>query len=568
MSDSSASSSDSQAASQSGREGSGSETRAGISLLGMGQLAILTVVAVASMRSLPTMATYGLGSITLYIIPAIVFLVPTALVAAELATGWQGGIYAWVREALGNRWGFLAIWLQWIQNVVWYPVQLAFIAAAVAFAIGQDQLANNGIFNAIVILAFYYLSTAITLAGGNLFAKVGSWGGIIGTIIPGILLIVLGVIWLADGQKSQTPLQASDVIPPFTGFASIVLIVSNFLAYAGMEVNAVHANQMKNPGRDYPRSILIATCLILGVFIVPTIMIAAMVPKSALGLTDGIMLSFRNFFEHYNLGWATYIVAAMIALGALASVVTWISGPSKGLLAAGKTGVLPPWMQRENKRGVQEGILGVQGAIVTVLALLFVIIPNVSAVFFTLVDMAAALYLIMYCLMFVAIIRLRRTQPDVHRSYRVPAVHFVAGVGLLASVLALALGFVPPSGLVGIPPSIYPYVMIAVIVVLGIPPLFFYAARKPSWRTTDQAGDPPDSPTGSTTGAAGSGTGAAGSGNKHPEHGHGTAERVREAREAAKHTAHEVEDRLKHGRHRRPHGGGAPSGSGGPEGVQ
>nr|WP_277813363.1 amino acid permease [Cellulosimicrobium sp. MM] len=85
------------------------------------QLAMLTVVVVASLRSLPAMASYGLGSVTLFIVPAILFLVPTALVAAELATGWKGGVFTWVREAFGERAGFVAIWLQWIQNVVWYP---------------------------------------------------------------------------------------------------------------------------------------------------------------------------------------------------------------------------------------------------------------------------------------------------------------------------------------------------------------------------------------------------------------------------------------------------------------
>ena len=89
-------------------------------MMTVSQLAMLTVVAVASLRSLPAMADYGLASILLYLIPAVVFLVPTALVAAELATGWKGGVYVWVREAFGNRIGFLAIWLQWIQNVVWY----------------------------------------------------------------------------------------------------------------------------------------------------------------------------------------------------------------------------------------------------------------------------------------------------------------------------------------------------------------------------------------------------------------------------------------------------------------
>lgn len=85
-------------------------------MMTVSQLAMLTVVAVASLRSLPAMADYGLASILLYLIPAVVFLVPTALVAAELATGWKGGVYVWVREAFGNRIGFLAIWLQWIQK--------------------------------------------------------------------------------------------------------------------------------------------------------------------------------------------------------------------------------------------------------------------------------------------------------------------------------------------------------------------------------------------------------------------------------------------------------------------
>ena len=87
--------------------------------MSIGQLAILTVVAVASLRSLPAMADYGLASVLLYLIPAVFFLVPTALVSAELATGWKGGVYVWVREAFGNRAGFVAIWVQWIENVVW-----------------------------------------------------------------------------------------------------------------------------------------------------------------------------------------------------------------------------------------------------------------------------------------------------------------------------------------------------------------------------------------------------------------------------------------------------------------
>lgn len=446
------------------------------------QLAMLTVVAVASLRSLPAMAGYGLGSVTLFIIPAIFFLIPVALVAAELATGWKGGVFTWVRLAFGERWGFQAIWLQWVQNVVWYPTQIAFIAASLAFVFLDPNLANSGLYTAIVILVIYWFSTFITLRGGNLFAKVGSWSGLAGTIFPGVLLIVFGAIWLGTGQPSETPLEASAIIPPFTGIASIVLIVSNVLAYAGMEVNAVHANDLKSPGKGYPKTVLIASILILGIFIFPTIAIAVAVPSSELGLTTGINLAFQTYFDTWGMSWATPLISLLIALGAFASVVTWIAGPSRGLLAAARSGYLPTFLQRRNKAGVQVGILNVQGIVVTLLAALFIFVPNINTAFILLVDMAAALYLIMYMMMFAAAMRLRRTHPNVTRSYRTPAMGLIATIGFLACLAAFALGFVPPEGFAaGAPGWAYPALVAAIVILLGVPPLIFYAARRPGW---------------------------------------------------------------------------------------
>ncbi|MCZ0709991.1 amino acid permease [Microbacterium paraoxydans] len=456
-------------------------SRPAVAVLGIGQLALLTLVVVASLRSLPAMAIYGLGSITLYLIPAVLFLVPTALVAAELATGWKGGVYVWVREAFGNRWGFTAVWLQWIQNVVWFPTQLAFVAGALAFVFLDPSLSSSGFFTAVIIIVCYWGATLVTLRGGDLFAKLGSWGGIIGTLFPAVLLIVFGAVWVFSGEKSQVPLEASAVIPPFTGLASIVLIVSNVLAYAGMEVNAVHVNQMKDPGKGYPRSVFLAAGLILLVFILPTIAIAVAVPKKELGLTNGIMLAFGEYFDHWDMGWATAVVSALIAAGALASVVTWVAGPSKGVLAAAETGLLPPLLQKRNKAGVQSGILMLQGTIVTILAAIFIIVPNVSAAFVALIDMAAALYLIMYMLMFASAMVLRRKAPDVLRAYRVKALPFVAGVGFFACLAAFLLAFIPPDGFTAFPAAAYPWIVGVVIVVLGAPPLLFYALRKPSW---------------------------------------------------------------------------------------
>ena len=228
--------------------------------------------------------------------------------------------------------------------------------------------------------------------------------------------------------------------------------------------------------------------LILLVFILPTIAISVAVPKKELGVTNGINLAFQEFFDHWGIAWGTPVISLLIALGAFASVVTWIAGPSRGLLAAARTGLLPPTLQRRNKAGVQVGILGVQGVIVTLLALLFVLVPNGNTAFIALVDMAAALYLIMYMLMFAAAIRLRRTKPDVVRTYRTPAMKFVAGVGLRRLRGRLHPGVHPPVRLHAVSPrprtrSSWPLV----VIVLGGPPLLFYAMRRPTWDKRTEA---------------------------------------------------------------------------------
>lgn len=289
-------------------------SKTGKAMMSVGQLAMLTVVAVASLRSLPAMADYGLASILLYLIPAVVFLVPTALVATELATGWKGGVYVWVREAFGNRIGFLAIWLQWIQNVVWYPIQIAFIAVSLSYVFGMGGLGSNGVYVAAVIIVLYWASTLVALRGGNLFAKVGSVSGLIGTLFPALLLIIFGAVWLAIGEPMHTSLHASALLPSWTGIASIVLIVSNVLAYAGMEVNAVHANDMEHPGSQFPRAIALATALILLVLVLPTLAIAFAVPHRELGLIDGINLAFKEFFDHFGMSWGTPVISLLIAL--------------------------------------------------------------------------------------------------------------------------------------------------------------------------------------------------------------------------------------------------------------
>ena len=178
--------------------------------LGVFTLAIMNVTAVVSLRGLPAEAVYGLSSAFYYLFAAIVFLIPTSLVAAELAAMFQdkqGGVFRWVGEAYGKRLGFLAIWVQWIESTIWYPTVLTFGAVSIAF-IGMDHpedmlLANNKYYTLAIVLIIYWLATFISLKGLSWVGKVAKIGGMVGTIIPAALLIILGIVYLATGGHSN-----------------------------------------------------------------------------------------------------------------------------------------------------------------------------------------------------------------------------------------------------------------------------------------------------------------------------------------------------------------------------
>src|SRR4051812_36164637 len=369
-------------------------------------LALMTVSSVASLRPAPTMAVYGLACVFLYVLPAIVFLIPTALVSAELASGWNGGVFRWVTEGISPRMGFVAAWHQYAMTIFYYPSLLSFVASTLAYVIYPD-LASSGVWTAVVIISVYWLGVLLALRGGiGVIAKLASSGVLIGTLIPGALLVVLGIVYLLQGNPSAAPMTADHILPEWTGIASIVLIVSNFMAYTGMEMNAVHVNSMKNPAREFPKTMFMALGLVLVILILPPLAISWVVPSDQISLTAGVMQAISVVFAHFGLEWLVPIAGLAIVCASLAGFITWLAGPSKSLLLVGRDGgYLPPYFQKTNKVGVQQNILVVQGVVTTVLALLFALVPAVSSAYWIFMTITTSVYLLMYLWMFIAAYR-------------------------------------------------------------------------------------------------------------------------------------------------------------------
>ncbi len=469
--------------------------------LSVATLAIMNVTAVVSLRGLPAEAEYGLSSAFYYLFAAIVFLIPTALVAAELAAMFsdkQGGVFRWVGEAFGKRMGFLAIWLQWVESTIWYPTVLTFGAVSLAF-IGMNgthdmALASNRIYTLIVVLAIYWLATFISLKGMSWVGKVSKIGGLVGTIIPAGLLVVLAVVYLASGGHSQLDFHGS-FFPDLSNMSNLVLASSIFLFYAGMEMGGIHVKEVDNPSRNYPKAVFIGSFITVLIFVLGTFSLGIIIPKDEINLTQSLLVGFDRYFAYIRASWLSPVIAVALAFGVLAGVLTWVAGPSKGIFAVGRAGYLPPFFQKTNGIGVQRNILLIQGGLVTLLGLLFVVMPSVQSFYQILSQLTVLLYLIMYLLMFSAAIYLRYSMKKADRPFRIGGkgnglMWVVGGVGFLGSLLAFILSFIPPGQIAVGSKTMWYTVLVIGCVVVVIVPLIIYAMRKPSWKDPSTTFEP------------------------------------------------------------------------------
>lgn len=478
-------------------------------ILSVPTIAMLTAAAiVTSLRGLPLMAEEELTMFAYIAFATLLFLLPAALVSAELGGAFadrKGGVYAWVGEAFGPRWGFVAVWLQWIQNVVWYPTALGFAAAAGAFAVHRSSAANNNIYVGLFCIGAYWLATLVALRGNAFLAKVTKYGFLAGTILPGVLLLALFAYWALSGHPigwSHTHAAAvSHTVnghpsprwfPHVAGLGTLSFLAGILLLFSGVEVQAVHAEDMNDPRRGFPKAILLAAALCFAVFTLGALAVAGILPYNHITLQSGVFDAFTAPLSALGIAWAGPLIAALICYGALGGALAWLSGPSRALLITAEDGALPPVLQRTNARGAQRNILLVQGCIVTAISAVYLVMKDVSSAFFLISALVVGLYIIMYMLVFAAGIRLRYTHPDLPRQFRIPGgtagMWAVAGTGFAAVAFALVLAFVPPSQLpIGNTMSYVAIVAIGTLVFTGLP-LLIYRLRRPAWRKAEQTG--------------------------------------------------------------------------------
>ena len=277
-----------------------------------------------------------------------------------------------------------------------------------------------------------------------------SAGLILGTILPVLLVVVFAGAWLVGDNAIAIPQENRGFLPKLDGIRGLALAAGMITFYSGLEVNAVHGARVRNPRTTVPFAMISAASLVFAIYIFGSLGVAFVLSPEEIqrSLNVGPMAMFDVFLDMYGFTALSPLLAACVAIGVLGHVSTWVIGPTESIRLAAQRGDLPPGLGRTNGNGVPVLLLLIQAGVVTAMSLSFLLLKDVSVAFFVLTALSGAIYLIMYILMFSAGIRLRYSHPDVDRHFSVPGgligMWVIAGTGIVFSLLALVLSFLPP----------------------------------------------------------------------------------------------------------------------------
>lgn len=427
-------------------------TRALKPIIGLFTLVMINLGTIGSLGPLPTLATVGLSSVSYYLLAFFLYFLPYALVCAELSTSWscRAGIYNWITEAFHPCLGFTSVWLQWLSNIVWFPTLISYAASTLAFAI-DPKLANNHFYTFCMVTGLFWLITLLNCFGMRLSGLASAIGMVTGVIVPGILVVMVGVFWWSVGNPSAVHFAAHQLAFNFHNMSNIAFLVGIIIGFSGLEMSASHAEEVKSPEKNYPRAILIAALIVMSISVLGSLAIATLVPSGQIDLAAGIMQTFNIFFTHYQIHWIIPCLAVLLSVGAITNANSCLVAPPKSLGEISRRGQIPSFFSKENSHRVPVPTLILQASILTAIAFIIFLLPTINESYWIFTDLAGMLYLVMYIVMFAASIRLRYKRPDLPRHYEIPGgkkgIWFVSCLGAFGSLFCLIAGFIPPPSL-------------------------------------------------------------------------------------------------------------------------
>ena len=246
----------------------------------------------------------------------------------------------------------------------------------------------------------------------------------------------------------------------------------------GLEMSAVHAQEVKHPQKEYPRALTYSGIIIPLTMILATVSIVIIVPHHTLNIVDGMNQAIQSIARAFHLHWLLPLTVIMIIIGSFGGMAAWVIGPTKALMVVANDGTLPTFMTKNNRHGAPTGTLLVQLILVTIISLLYLLYPDISTAYFILSDLTAQLALLFYIILFAAAIKLRYQPHDSQRNFIIPGrrnlgMWLTAGFAIAVCVAVMILGFIPPNAIPTGNVIVFELLLIGGTTLFALSPLLF-----------------------------------------------------------------------------------------------
>ena len=384
-------------------------------------MVFFTVCAFVGLDTLGTVASNGPQGFTWLIVLAILFVLPYALLMSEVGSAFtqEGGPYEWVKLAFGRLQGSIAAVLYWVTNPLWVGGSLAFIATE-AWSSNIFHIGSGSVGDYLFKFTFIWLSITVAIVS----LRRGKWIPNVGAFLRIAVLGIFTITTLIYGiQNGINGFPVSDLSP--TGAVFLALVPLLLFNYVGFELQNGAAEEMQDPQKDVPRSVVISGIMGVLMYSIPVFAIIAVLPASKVTGIGGFIDAVAETFTVYG-GAQSFLLGAM-TLGFVGTLLTsgavWMIGGDRILAVAAYDGGFPGYFGVFNQKlGTPVRVNVMSGIVSTIFMVVAVAAFNggSNSKFVVVLDIAISTTLISYLWIFPAAMKLRFSHPHVHRPYRVP----------------------------------------------------------------------------------------------------------------------------------------------------
>ncbi len=420
--------------------------------MGFWDVLLFNIATVLGPRWIAAAGHNGTSSISLWVLAAVFFFVPGALVINELSSRFpeEGGLYVWSKEAFGPFHGFVAGWTYWIYTVFYFPGLLLASASMSAYIIGGRgaALSQDRTFQLTVSLALLVVAVVLNIIGLN----VGKWlqnAGGVGTYVPLLMLAVIAAI-VCWKHGSVTHFTVANMMPAWN-WDTVNFWSQIAFAFTGLELVSAMSEEVRDPRRTLPRAVFGAGAMIALMYIVGTFAVLALVPAAQLDPQSGVFNAITVGSIALRIGLLGVLAAVLVTVGNAGGVGSTVAGIARVPFVVGIDRYLPAAFGKIHPRWKTPYIsILVQAAVSGAILLVSQINETTRGAYQILIDAAIILYFIPFLYMFAAVIKLAHNKDRKENPHAVLVPGGIAGVwisgglGFAVVLIGILVSLVPP----------------------------------------------------------------------------------------------------------------------------